>query len=221
MKLAVLFSGGKDSCLALHKALEEGHDVLYLLSIIPETQESYMFHKPYLNLLAKQAELLGIELIIKSSKAEKEKELGDLEELILTIKDKVDGIAVGGIASNYQGERIKKICDKLGLKFYAPLWGYNSEQIWEELIKEGFMVILTKVACEGLGKEDLGKVIDKQVFDELKKKSEKYKFRIDFEGGEAESAVLFMPEFRKEIQIKFKIIEEGKNNAILEIEKVR
>ena len=65
MKLGVLFSGGKDSCLALHKALKEGHEVLYLLSVIPENFDSFMFHKPYLDLLEKQAEMLDIDLIIQ------------------------------------------------------------------------------------------------------------------------------------------------------------
>ena len=39
IKAAVLFSGGKDSCLALHKALEKGLDVKYLLCVLPETED--------------------------------------------------------------------------------------------------------------------------------------------------------------------------------------
>ena len=220
-KVAVLFSGGKDSCLALHKVLEDGMEVSYLLTILPENQDSFMFHKPYLNLLEKQAEMLGIELIIIGSKGEKEKELEDLKKLIETVKDKVDGIVVGGIASEYQGSRIKKICDEFGLEFIAPILGYKSERVWEELLDNGFKVILTKRACEGLTNEFLGKVIDNKVFEELKKRSEKYKFRIDFEGGEAESAVTYMPGFSKEIKIDFKIVQEGEYNAILTISKLK
>ena len=39
--------------------------------------------------------------------------------------------------------------------------------------------------------------------------AEKYKFRLDFEGGEAETAVLFMPGFKEKIKIKFNIKSEG------------
>ena len=179
-----------------------------------------MFHKPDLDLLARQAEELGLELIVKETSGEKELELEDLKDLIDSIKDKIDAIVVGGIASSYQGERIKKICSELDLKFYAPLWNYSSEQIWKELLDEVFEVILTKIACEGLPKEMLGKIIGKKELEELKKLSEKFKFRLDFEGGEAETAVLWMPGFKKHIKIKFDIYSEGEHRHFLDIIKI-
>jgi len=206
---AVLFSGGKDSCLALHKTKLKGYDIQYILAVIPENFDSFMFHKPYLSLLEEQAEQLGIDLIIQGSKGEEDKEVEDLKELIMKVKDDVEVIVVGGIASSYQGDRIKKICDEFGLEFYAPLWDYKDERVWNELFEAGFKVILTKVTCEGLEKEWLGRVINRKNFEDLKGLAEKYKFRIDFEGGEAESAVLFMPGFSQEIKIKFDIKSEG------------
>jgi ABC transporter with metal-binding/Fe-S-binding domain ATP-binding protein len=220
MKCAVLFSGGKDSCLALHKVLQEGHEVKSLLAIIPETQESFMFHTPYPKLLERQAKEIKINLMTIKSKAEKEKELLDLEKLLEKVVGKVETIVVGGIASNYQGERVRKICDKLKLKFYAPLWGYSSEKVWEELFNNKFKVIITKIACEGIGPEFLGKVIDNQIYEKLLSLSKKYKFRIDFEGGEAETAVLGMPEFEKDIKIDFETIKEGNYNSVIKLNKV-
>jgi len=214
---AVLFSGGKDSCLALHKARQKGYDIKFLLSIIPENFDSFMFHKPDLKILKKQAEMLGIKLIVQESKGEKDKELEDLRELISKIKDKVSVIVVGGIASNYQGKRIKKICDEFGLDFYAPLWDYDGEKVWNDLLKHKFKVILTKISCEGLGKEWLGEVINEKMIDKLKALGKKYKFRIDFEGGEAESCVLGMPGFKKDIKIKFKIKSEGNYRHFLNV----
>lgn len=209
MKAGVLFSGGKDSCLALHKAVEKGYEIEYLLTVLPEGFDSFMFHKPYLNLLEKQAEELDVELVVIGSKGVEEKEVGDLKELIEKVSDKIEVIVVGGIASNYQGKRIKKICSELGLEFYAPLWDFEGERVWKELLERGFKVILTKVSCEGLGKEWLGKVIGLKELGELKKLGDRFSFRIDFEGGEAESAVLFMPEFTNEIKIKFNVESEG------------
>ncbi len=209
MKLAVLFSGGKDSCLALHKSLQEGHEVKYLLNIYPKNRDSFMFHKQDLKLLNTQVERLGIEMVSIESEGVEERELDDLKKLIEKVKGKVGGIAVGGIASSYQGKRIKKICDEFGLKFVAPLWDYESEKLWDELFKEKFEIIMIKVACDGIGKEWLGKIIDRNNFNELKKLSEKYRFRLDFEGGEAETAVLNMPEYSKRIEIDFDIESEG------------
>jgi len=221
MKVGVLFSGGKDCCLALHKAKKRGYEIKYLLSILPESFDSFMFHKPDLNLLEKQAEMLDIDLIIKSSKGIENKELNDLNDLIKSVKNDIQGIVVGGIASNYQGKRIKKICNKFNLEFIAPLWNYKNDEVWDELLKKDFKIILTKISCEGISKSFLGKIIDKEMLKELKRLSRVYKFRIDFEGGEAESAVLKMPEFKKEIYVKYNIINESEYRHFLDIKKVK
>jgi diphthine-ammonia ligase len=220
MDVAVLFSGGKDSCLALHKVIQEGHKVRYLLSIFPEVQDSFMFHRPNLSLLERQAKELGVELIVERSKGEEEKELDDLRRLIGKVKDHVGGVVVGGIASSYQGERVKKICDDLELEFLAPLWDFNSERIWKDLLNDGFEVIISKIACDGLGKEWLGEVIDAENLDKLRKLGEKYQFRIDFEGGEAETTVLGMPEFKKHIKIDFDVESEGEYRHFLKVKKI-
>jgi ABC transporter with metal-binding/Fe-S-binding domain ATP-binding protein len=225
MRVGVLFSGGKDSALALHKAKQKGHEVVCLLNINVVNKDSFMFHKPHLELLKKQAKLLGIPLLMQRSKGEKEKELIDLEKLIVKAKEKYrfKGIVIGGIASSYQGKRIKKICQGQGLKFIPPLWNYTAEKLWKELLDFGFKIILTKISCEGLGKEWLGKIIFERDFKELKKLSEKNNFRLDFEGGEAETAVLWMPEFKSQSEIKLKteVKSEGRYRHWLEIKKVR
>jgi len=220
MKLAVLFSGGKDSCLALHKVLAEGHEVVYLLNVLPENEDSFMFHKSCLGLLKRQAEELGIELIVRESEGEKEVELGDLDRLVRGVSGDVDGIVVGGIASSYQGDRVKKICDKFGLEFVAPLWDFSPEDVWRDLLDGGFKVVITRVACDGIGKEWIGRVIDGDAFEELRVLAERFKFRIDFEGGEAETAVLSMPEFKREIEIDFDVESEGECRHFLRIREV-
>ena len=209
MKLAALFSGGKDSSLALHKVLKRGDEVKFLLNIISENEDSFMFHKQDFGLLEAQVDRLGIEVISIGTKGEKEKELDDLRELIGKVSDKVEGIVVGGIASSYQGERVKKICDEFGLEFIAPLLNYEPEDLWKELLNEGFEVIMIKIACDGIGKEWLGRVIDAEALDELRVLSEKFQFRMDFEGGEAESCVLNMPEYRERIDIEFDVVSES------------
>lgn len=215
MRLAVLFSGGKDSCLALHKVLREGHEVGHLLNIFPKNPDSFMFHKQDSGLLNAQAERLGIELVSVDSEGVEGEELEDLSKLIEKVKYDVDGIVVGGIASSYQGKRVKKICDDFGLEFVAPLWDYEPEKLWAELLDEGFEVVMIKIACDGIGKEWLGKIIDRENFSELRSLSEKFKFRLDFEGGEAETAVLMMPEYSKRIEIDFEVESEGEYRHLI------
>jgi diphthine-ammonia ligase len=225
LKAGVLFSGGKDSCLALHKSLVGGKDeVKVLISMVPETKDSMMFHTPDVKLLEKQAEMLGLPLMTKKTKARSEREeLDDLMKVISDAKEKyhLDKIVAGGIASNYQGQRIKKIGDETGLKVEAPLWDYTAEKLWQEILDDKFKVILIKIACEGIPKEFLGKVIGRKDFEELKKLAEKYKFRLDFEGGEAETAVLWMPEFKKEIKILFDVESEGEYRHFIKINEIK
>lgn len=213
-KVGVLFSGGKDSCLALHKFGK----VDCLLSILPENEDSFMFHKPPPALLRKQAEMLDLPLIVQKTKGEREKELFDLKKLIK--KSKIDKLVIGGLASNYQASRIKKICSELGVKIEAPLWDYTAEKLWHELLREKFKVIITKISCEGIPREFAGRIIDKEIFEEIKKLSEKFKFRLDFEGGEAETAVLSMPGFKREIKIKYSVKSEGSYRHFLVIKKI-
>jgi len=215
-KAVVLFSGGKDSCLALHKSRKK-FDLIGLATILPKNFDSFMFHKPYENLLEKQAEMLGLKLIVQKSSGVEEEELDDLKKLFDLIKKMgAEVVVIGGIASNYQGDRIKKIASDFDLEIYAPLWNYTPEKLWGELFDNKFEIIFTKVSCDGLTKNWVGVKIDDEKFMTLKKLSEKYKFKLDLEGGEAESAVLNMPGFEKRIEISFRIKSEGEHRHWIE-----
>ena len=87
MRLGVLFSGGKDSTFALHKAAAK-EEVACLITLIPENKESYMFHTPNIDVTALQAKALGLPLIKRVTEGKPEKELKDLEAAIVqAIKD--------------------------------------------------------------------------------------------------------------------------------------
>jgi diphthine-ammonia ligase len=201
MKLAVLFSGGKDSVFAVHEALKHGHSVRYLITMKPKSRESYMFHYPNVNFTKYQAKALGIEHVLWKTEGEKEKELDDLTAAIKSVKDKIDCVAAGGLASQYQYNRIKVVCDQFGFDSFVPHWMSEPEKYWNLILSAGFKVMITGVSCEGLGKEWLGRVIDKAAFQELKKLSIKYRFNLAFEGGEAETFVLDGPIFKKRVEI--------------------
>ena len=66
MRLGVLFSGGKDSTLALHYAAEK-EEVACLITLVSKNKESYMFHTPNIDVSALQAEALGLPQIAKTN----------------------------------------------------------------------------------------------------------------------------------------------------------
>ena len=106
MRVAVLLSGGKDSVFSLYKAVEKGNEVKYLITLFPKRADSWMFHRPCIELTALQAKALEIEHVIRETPGEKEKELIDLEEALKAIKSEIEGVVSGAIASTYQKSRI-------------------------------------------------------------------------------------------------------------------
>ena len=221
MKLGILFSGGKDSAYSAWLAKEYGYELTCLISIFSENQESYMFHTPSIKQVKKQAEVMEIPLIIQKTEGNKEEELKDLEKAIEKAKQKykIEGIVTGAIQSIYQSSRIQKICNKLNLECFNPIWQKNEEEYLAELIQNKFKVILTGVFAYPLNESWLGKEINREFINELKKINQAYKINIAGEGGEYETFVLNCPLFKKELKIINKrIFSTGENSCKMELE---
>ncbi|MCZ7381219.1 MAG: TIGR00289 family protein [Candidatus Methanoperedens sp.] len=198
MKLAALISGGKDSSFAIFKALQEGHSVTDLITIKPANEDSYMFHSANIHLTEMISLASGIPLTIETSTGEKEKELDDLKIALGRVK--VDGIAVGAIESEYQASRVRRICEELGLKMYAPLWHKEPESLLREMIK-CMDIRMVKVAAAGMDESWLGRRFDEKMIEDLKALHKKYRVHIAGEGGEYETLVLDAPYYMKRIDL--------------------
>ncbi len=221
MKLGILFSGGKDSTYSAWLAKNFGYELTCLISIFSKNPESYMFHTPSIEKTKKQAEVMDIPLIIQKTSGEKEAELKDLEKAIEKAKQKykIEGIISGAIQSVYQASRIQKICGKLNLECFNPLWQKNEEEYLSELIKNNFKTILTGVFAFPLNGSWLGREINKDFIEEIKKLNEKYKIHLTGEGGEFETFVLNCPLFKKPLAvIDKKISSTGENSWKMEVE---
>ncbi len=203
MNIAALYSGGKDSTMALDWALKQGHEVVCLITLKSKRDDSYMFHIPNIDLVKVQAEALGIPLIFEESSGIKEKELEDLERAIkIAIKKfKIEGLVAGALASQYQLERVEKIAADLKLKAFAPYWHYDMEEYIKLIVKEGFDARITGIAADGLNEKWLGRKINDKFLEDIKKLHEKYKVHIGLEGGEGETIVLDGPIFKKRLEI--------------------
>ena len=195
---ACLFSGGKDSTLAIHRMHDIGKDVELLITFVPENAFSYMFHKAAIEFTGLQAEALGIRQVMYRTKGEKEKELDDIDKALR--ENHVDELVTGAVASAYQKDRIEKLCKNLSINCVSPLWGIKPEDELAEISKT-FKAIVTQVSAEGFDKSYLGAVIDSRMIEKLKKLKERYRINMSFEGGEAESFVLDAPLFKKRINV--------------------
>ena len=81
MNLGILFSGGKDSYLAMQMAADS-HEISCLLTMDSRNQDSWMFHTPAIEWTKLQSESLGIPQIIQETEGIQDEELDDLFELI-------------------------------------------------------------------------------------------------------------------------------------------
>ena len=220
MKLASLYSGGKDSNYSIFEVQRLGHDVLCLVSIIPEISDSLLFHFP--NIQLTQALAQAIDLPIRnfqSSNSRLENEMSVLENALSTVKDEfgIEGIVHGGISSMFQKRNFEKVCEDLQLPVYSPLWNLNPSNYLHQLIDEKFKITIVGVAALGLGKEWLGITLDRDNVKTLESLSRKYGFNLNFEGGEAETLVVDCPIYKKKLEIKEGIVKWFGDNGIFEI----
>jgi ABC transporter with metal-binding/Fe-S-binding domain ATP-binding protein len=222
MRLGVLFSGGKDSTLALHKAAEK-EEIVCLITLVSENKESFMFHTPNIDITALQAEATGLPLIKKATKGEPEEELKDLEEAIAqAVKDfKIDGVVTGAVESAYQSKRIQSICDRLNISCISPLWKKNQKALLEELVAKGFKVIISGVFAYPLDKSWLGKEIDSELIEHLSLLANEFGLSVAGEGGEIETTVLDAPLFKKKIEILESTVEAKGNSGVFIIKRAR
>ena len=202
MKVAVLFSGGKDSTMALYNALETGEDVKYLLSMKSVNDESYMFHVPNIHITDLLAEALNIPIITAQTQGIKDEELEDLKMAFIKHKDiGVEAIYTGALYSVYQKSRIEKLGDEVGLEIISPYWHEDELEYMKEIVSLGFEVIISGVFAYGLDESWLGRKIDDKAIDELVEINKKVGINLAFEGGEAETLAVDGPIFKKRINI--------------------
>lgn len=199
MRLASLFSGGKDSTYATHLASSAGDDVAYLVTMRSKRDDSWMFHTVNIHLATMIADALGVENIYAETGGEKERELEDMRMVLRGLD--VDGLVTGAIASTYQRRRVDLLCEELGLLHVAPLWGMDGYELLEEMLSEGMVIMVTAVAAGGLDERWLGRILDEDALDELGTLNKLYGVNVCGEGGEIETLVLDAPWFRGRLQI--------------------
>ena len=205
MKLAALFSGGKDSTYAIYLAKKLSHSVDALLTLYPNSSESHLLHYPNVKFTSLQAESMKIpQLIEKIPSINSEDEFKKLNKLITLAKEtySIEGIIHGGILSKYQKDNFSLICKKNNLEIISPLWDMKPESYMKELLEENFEYIISSVSSDGLNNSWLGQIIDKNGLEDLEKLQKKFGFNLNFEGGEAETFVINCPLFEKPLFIQ-------------------
>lgn len=213
MKAFASWSGGKDCTLALYKALKSGIDVNLLLNTITEDGMYSRSHGVRAEVLKRQAEAIGIDIIQIRTSWEKYEEnylqtLFRLRELGFT-----HGI-FGDIDLEEHRKWIEKVCEIAKLKPVLPLWKMEREEVVREFIDSGFRAVVCSVRDTVLGKEWLGREIDAEFVEEMRKKS----LDVCGENGEFHTFVFDGPIFKKPLKLKFGEIKTRDRYSFIEID---
>jgi diphthine-ammonia ligase len=205
MKLAALFSGGKDSTYSIFLAKKQGHEIRCLLSVFPKSDNSHLLHHPNLHWTYLQSQSMQIpQLVVSSESDESDKEISALEKILTQAIEKyqIKGLVHGGIKSQFQKEKFENLCDKWNLKSIAPLWNYEPLRYMNELVTSKFVFVITSVSSGGLDDSWLGREITEKDVNNLYLLSKKFGFNLNFEGGEAETFIVDCPLFSYTIKIE-------------------
>ena len=207
----------------------QGWKVEGLITIHISNDDSMMFQIPNTSIAGLQAHSMGVPWLPILSDGRQEEEISDLENgikgltnvnyaferivldteviefpdnLLLQLANlEIDALVVGALRSDYQKTRIERMCEKLGLISYCPLWHHNPEEHMHSLIEHGFDVRIVSVSTDGLGEEWLGQKITQDSLEELTRISTKYRFNLDGEGGEFETIVVDAPHMSQPIAV--------------------
>jgi diphthine-ammonia ligase len=220
LRLAALYSGGKDSTFSIFKIRELGHQVVRLIAMIPSADDSLLFHYPNIALTHYLAEAMQIPLTTFAvNKESKEGEFQALEQAIIQVKSDYDiqGIVHGAISSRFQNELFRRICSDNQLVMFTPLWNAIPLQYMYGLLSEKFDIKIVSVSAMGLGKDWLGKSLDTNSISLLESLSKKHGFDLAFEGGDAETLVVNCPLFTKKLDIKKAVVHWDGQRGIFEI----
>jgi len=221
-KLGVLFSGGKDSAFACHRAMEK-EEVACLITVLSGNPESYLFHTPNIDLTSLQAEAAGLPLVAAGSGGVEESEVADLSLAISRAVElhEIEGVVTGAINSVYQATRIQRVCHALDLWCFNPLWQRDQEEYLEEVASSGFRFVISGVSAAPFDEAWLGREVDRRAVEDLKAMARRYRMNPAGEGGEYETFVLDAPFFRKRIEVLRASREYHGGHGIFRIEEAR
>lgn len=215
MRLASMFSGGKDSSFSLYLAEQMGHEVPYLVNVVPEDSASWIFHTPNLNVVPAMAEQMGKRLVLGHSTGEEGSDMEGMREALDGLD--VEGIVTGAIWSDYQWDRMNIVCGDLGLKLLAPLWRKDQDMLLEQMIDAGIEAVIVGCYAEGFDESWLGRPIDRAAVGDLRKLRDRYGISVMGEGGEYESMTLGSPLFAHRLEIKDPVSEWKRNRGTLRV----
>ena len=212
MKFVISYSCGKDSTLALHKMLCEGHTPVGLLVMYNRDAGRSWFHGVDRKLLDKISESLEIPLILCESAGE-DYHLALEEGLRKALLLGAECCAFGDIDIEDNAKWCKDRCDAVGIHYQFPLWHRNRIENTKELVSLGYRCVIKCVRNGDLPRSMLGRVLDDEVISEMEERG----IDVCGENGEYHTVVLDGPIFHTPVSYECKEVLDFGNISVINI----
>ena len=135
------WSGGKDCCLALYRAINNGLDVQYLVNTVSEDGQRSRSHGVFSEVIRMQSQALGIPIVQGRTTNENYEEV--FVGMLKGLKQKgVEGGVFGDIDYPPHREWEENVCRRAGMQAYLPLWQEDQQSLVEEFIDAGFESVI-------------------------------------------------------------------------------
>lgn len=197
MKFVMSYSCGKDSTLALHKMIEQGHQAVCLLVMVKRGEDRSYFHGADPDMLERYGEALGLPVLLCPSDG------GDyhtaLESGLRRAKELgAEGAAFGDIDLEGNRRWEEERCENTGLVPFFPLWQAGREDNVEELLRLGYRCLIKSVNNTLLPESLLGRYIDPETARIMRDAG----VDVCGENGEYHTLAVDGPLFRKPLEFK-------------------
>jgi len=197
LKVIVSWSGGKDSCLSLYRALNSGLEPVCLLNIATRAGEGFRVHGLDPKIIVDQAKALELPIVQRTASWESYEQV--FKEAVEEIKCMLgaEGVVFGDIFLEEHRRWTIRVCEELGVKAFSPLYGEDEEKLMMEFLDAGFKAMIVCVKLDKLPEELLGRILDREVIKALENAG------VDpcGEYGEYHTLVLDGPIFKKRIEV--------------------
>lgn len=161
------WSGGKDSCYAVMRAMRDGLRPLRLLNMMNENGRISRSHGLPRELLRRQAEVLSVPLLTVPAS------WGDYERLFvdallrLKAESGATDAVFGDIDLQPHRDWEEKVCASAGLTARLPLWHGDRMGLVREMLDAGIVTVITSCRAE-MGERFIGRTLTLELAEELR-----------------------------------------------------
>ena len=196
MLVFVSWSGGKDSCLALHRAIKSGLKIEFLFTMLGEDGAASASHNLRKEVIDAQAKALRIPIVY--GKASWEGYEQEFKKVAGNLKSQgLEGGVFGDINLQEHKDWVERVCGDIEIKAFEPLWNEEYDKLLSEFMGAGFEAVIAGVKADLIDAVWMGRPFDWKFISYLRSRG----LDLCGEKGEYHTLVTYGPILKERIRI--------------------